>query len=152
MEENRGKPVRGSGMGYRIFVLKRVKSGGYSVRRPGRLAKGMTTDQVMEVLRRLAPHKGMTAVAVTPTGSIHLSAQAGKRGGKTKTSAKVASIATAAPKGGLRKPYALWRGSSSDRPDGPMGGGGKYSVNIGPAGTVVFKAKTSQQGGKKTSR
>jgi hypothetical protein len=140
MEANKGKAIRGSRMGYRVFVLSSTKSGGYSVRRVGRLLKGMTTEEVMDILRGLAPRKSTTAVAVTKTGSIHLAARARKRGGKTKTSAKVARLAAASPK----------KGASLEFGKGPKGA---HRVKVGRAGKRVLKPKASKKAAaKKTSR
>jgi hypothetical protein len=99
------KSVRGSGKGYRVFVLTRKGKGkgktSFSVTRIGRLVKGLTSAEVMTILKKLAPKKTTTAVAVTKTGTIHLAARAKKRGGKDKTSQRVARVAAAA-RGNMR--------------------------------------------------
>lgn len=81
---------RGSAAGYRVFVLttKRNKRGikATFAKPVGRLAKGLTTAEALEILKRLAPKKSTTAVAITKTGTIHLAARARKSGGKSKTS------------------------------------------------------------------
>lgn len=96
MEANKKKGKRGSRKGYRVFLLTRESDLSYTVSRVGRLAKGLSTHDVMEVLRGLAPRKTTTAVAVTKTGTIHLAARAGKKGGKNRTSARVARLAAKA--------------------------------------------------------
>jgi len=99
------KSVRGSGKGYRVFVLTRKGKGkgktSFSVSRVGRLVPGLTTEEVLAILKKLAPKKTTTAVAVTKTGTIHLAARAKKRGGKDKTSQRVARVA-AATRGNVR--------------------------------------------------
>jgi hypothetical protein len=89
------KSVRGSGKGYRVLVLTRKGKGktSFSVSRVGRLVPGLTTEEVLAILKKLAPKKTTTAVAVTKTGTIHLAARAKKRGGKDKTSQRVARVA-----------------------------------------------------------
>lgn len=91
------KSVRGSGKGYRVFVLTRKGKGkgktSFSVSRVGRLVPGLTTEEVLAILKKLAPKKTTTAVAVTKTGTIHLAARAKKRGGKDKTSQRIARVA-----------------------------------------------------------
>ena len=98
MEANKKKRKNkgGSKKGYRVFLLTRESDLSYTVSRVGRLAKGLSTHDVMEVLRGLAPRKTTTAVAVTKTGTIHLAARAGKKGGKNHTSARVARLAAKA--------------------------------------------------------
>lgn len=96
MQANKKKGKRGSKKGYRVFLLTREGDRSYTVSRIGRLAKGLSTHDVMEVLRGLAPRKSTTAVAVTKTGTIHLAARAGKKGGKNRTSARVARLAAKA--------------------------------------------------------
>lgn len=83
---------RGSAAGYRVLVLAK-KGENYSARLVGRLAKGLTTAEVMAILKKLAPKKSTTAVAITKTGTIHLAARAKKAGGRNKTSQKAAHLA-----------------------------------------------------------
>ena len=87
---------RGSAMGYRVLVLVKTGADSYTARRVGRLAKGMTSAEILTILKKLAPKKSTTAVAVTKSGSIHLAARARKAGGKNKTSQRVARIAAKA--------------------------------------------------------
>lgn len=84
---------RGSGKGYRVLVLTKTSANTYTVKHAGRLVKGLSRLEVLEVLKRLAPRKTTTALAVTKTGSVHLAARAKKVGGSNKTSRKIARIA-----------------------------------------------------------
>lgn len=82
----------GSAQGYRVLVL--VKKGdSYTARRVGRLAKGLSATDILTILKKLAPKKSTTAVALTKAGTIHLAARARKAGGKNKTSQKIARLA-----------------------------------------------------------
>ena len=101
MEANKKKKNKGgSKKGYRVFLLTRESDRTYSASRIGRLAKGLSTKEVLDVLKALAPRKSTTAVAVTKTGTIHLAARKGKVGGKNRTSARVARLAARARKPG----------------------------------------------------
>lgn len=84
---------RGSAKGgYRVLVL--VKKGAeYTARRIGRTAKGLSAAEILTILKKLAPKKSTTAVAITKTGTIHLAARARKAGGKNKTSQKIVRLA-----------------------------------------------------------
>lgn len=83
---------RGSAQGYRVLVL--VKKGSeYTARRIGRTAKGLSSTEILTILKKLAPKKSTTAVAITKAGTIHLAARARKAGGKNKTSQKIVHIA-----------------------------------------------------------
>lgn len=97
------------GQGYRVLVITRLKDTppkpvprapsrmtpkqfddhvygheNYSVRRVGHFAKGVQRKDVLSTLKKLAPKKSTTAVAITKTGTIHLAARARKlvRAGK----------------------------------------------------------------------
>ena len=83
---------RGVAAGYRVFLLAK-KGDDYSAKLVGKLAGGLTTAEVMAILKKMAPKKSTTAVAVTKTGTISLSARARKAGGKNKTSQKAARLA-----------------------------------------------------------
>jgi len=102
MEANKRKRKNkgGSKKGYRVFLLTRESDLTYSAARVGRLAKGLPTKEVLEILKGLAPRKSTTAVAVTKTGTIHLAARGGRAGGKNRTSARVARLAARARKPG----------------------------------------------------
>lgn len=95
MEANKKKRKNkgGSKKGYRVLLLTHESGRTYTASRVGRLAKGLSTKEVLEILKGLAPRKRTTAVAVTKTGTIHLAARAGKAGGKNRTSARVARLA-----------------------------------------------------------
>jgi hypothetical protein len=84
---------RGSSKGYRVLVLTKTGADAYTVRHAGRLAKGLSKAEVLDILKHLAPRKTTTAVAITKTGSVHLAARAKKVGGSNKTSRKIARIA-----------------------------------------------------------
>jgi hypothetical protein len=84
---------RGSSKGYRVLVLTKTGADSYTVKHAGRLAKGLSKAEVLDVLKHLAPRKTTTALAVTKTGSVHLAARAKKAGGSNKTSRKIARIA-----------------------------------------------------------
>jgi len=79
--------------GGRVFLITRKGKTSFSVSRVGKLSKGMSKKEILDVLRGLAPKKSTTAVAVTKTGAIRAAARARKGGGKNKTSNKLARLA-----------------------------------------------------------
>ena len=88
----KAKLSKSGARGYHVLVLTK-KGDDYTARRVGRLPKGVASAEILALLKKLAPKKSTTAVAVTKTGTIHLAARARKAGGKNKTSQKAARSA-----------------------------------------------------------
>jgi len=125
------EPNKSSASG-RVFVIKRKGKTSFSVSRVGKLSKGMSKREILDVLRGLAPKKSTTAVAVTKTGAVRLAARAKKGGGKNKTSARLARLAAM-----IRGTATLTNKKSKAKASAKGKGKGKASSKS--------KAKTSQR-------
>lgn len=79
--------------GAHVILIQRRGNASTLATRKGKLRAGTSTSDALRALLRLAKTWRDTAVVVDGKGKVILSAKGGKRGGKTKTSAKVAKIA-----------------------------------------------------------
>jgi hypothetical protein len=134
---------------YRVFRLVNQGHGKWVANRSGIIDSKTSPQDAMEILRGLST-KNTTAVVVTQAGAIRLAARAGKKGGKDKTSAKVAKIAAGvAP----RKRLNVVAAPSSPGGRPPKNTKVIYSVRVAGTGTRMLKPKASKKAAaKKTSR
>jgi len=86
----KSKPVP---KGARVILIHQRAHSNRLATRKGRVREGTSKRDAEKVLLNLAKSWRHTALLVDGKGKIILSAKGGKRGGKTKTSAKIAKIA-----------------------------------------------------------